>query len=263
MKPRCLKSKRRRILLGKRGHTIIVRGLALATACAIFCSCSKKPDGPGLPYDDPSADLLKTPVFSPIDTSIYYFDSGASREYFEEFKRNGHAVFVQEIQPGIYRVPLYGDDRAELVLPNAILPRISPDGSTMYCIRGAGEIWRMALPNGTPELIKSLDFTSVSRYGLDTLLVMRLADGINLYDVRKDSLIWLGISGGYPDASIEKKIVHVWGMDVYAFDATGDWLVRPANGMSIRGIRWSPDGQEFVFSGVDSHSYPEERSPGR
>jgi dipeptidyl aminopeptidase/acylaminoacyl peptidase len=239
----------------RRLRVYCIWGLLLTAITGIVVNCSSdKPTEPTSPCQatgDPSAELLTRPVYSPTDTSVYYVDSGAPESYFEEFREHCGAHFTRVVPAGIYRVRLNDDSPAELVLANAADPRISPDGKTMYCIRGAmgaGEIWQMSLPDGEPELVKGGDLMLPSWYGPDTLLVKSWAYGISLLDIGGDSLIDLHINGYSADVSVDKKICHVWGGAIYIFDAGEDRLLRsdfPGN--AVAGLRWSPDGKEITF----------------
>ncbi len=140
------------------GGTLSILSVAFVLIMAF--GCKDKPTSPCQAIGDPSGELLTSPVYSPVDTSIYYFDSGAPKSYFDEFRENCSAYYTRVVPAGIYRVRLNDDSPAELVLAEANLPRISPDGKTMYCIRGgmgAGEIWQMSLPDGEPEFVKGGD----------------------------------------------------------------------------------------------------------
>jgi len=239
----------RRELAGSTG-VVIVCGLLAAVAGLLLNCGSDKPTKP-CPTTDPSGELLTSPVYSPIDTCVYYFDSGAPKSYFDEFRENCYASFTRVVPAGIYRVRLDDDSPAELVLAEANLPRISPDGKTMYCIRGAmgvGEIWQMPLPDGEPELVKGGDLMFPSWYGPDTLLVKSWEYGISLLDIRGDSLINLHINGHSADVTMDKKICHIWGDGIYIFDSGNDQLLRPdIRGDAVGGLRWSPDGTEIAF----------------
>jgi hypothetical protein len=214
-------------------------------------SCSDKPTNPCGAIDAISSELLTSPVYSPIDTSVYYVDTGAPKSYFDEFRLNCGAPFSREVSGGIYRVRLDDDSPAELVLAEANLPRISKDGKTMYCIRGAlgaGEIWKMSLPNGNPELVKAGDFTFASWYGSDTRLVESWSHGISLLDIGGDSLISLHINGHSADVSTDKKICHIWGDAIYVFKSGEDQLLRPDQPLdAVADLRWSPSGIEIAF----------------
>jgi Tol biopolymer transport system component len=151
-------------------------------------------------------------------------------------------------------VRLNDDSPAELVLAEANLPRISPDGKTMYCVRGAmgaGEIWQMSLPNGEPELVKAGDFISASWYGPDTLLVRTWSYGISLLDILGDSVIALNLYGASPDASADKSICHYRaGGAIYVYSEGEDRLLRQGSPYdAVKDLRWSPDGTEITFEG--------------
>jgi len=231
----------------------VVIGLLAAVVGLLLNCCSDKPTNPCGGLDAISSELLTSPVYSPIDTSVYYFDNGPPKSYFDEFQQNCGAHFTREVPAGIYRVRLNDDSPAELVLAEANLPRISPDGKTMYCIRGAmgeGEIWKMSLPNGEPEFVTGGDLAFPSWYGPDTLLVLSWEYGISLYDISGDSLINLHINGYSADVSIDKKICHVWGGSIYVFDSGEDRRLGPGSTYEVLDdLRWSPDGMEITFEG--------------
>ncbi len=224
-------------------------GLLITMSAGLILSCgSDKPTNPCGGIDAISSVLLTNPAYSPIDTSVYYFDSGAPKSYYDEFRQNCGAPFSRVVPTGIYRVRLNDDSPAELVLEGAIQPRISPDGKTMYCIRGSFEVWRMSLPNGQPEFIKDYEFSSPSWYGSDTLLAMSRSYGISLFDIRNDSIINIGLNGYSPDASVDKKICHIWGGAIYAFVSGEDQLLRSHSLYDVvNHLRWSPDGTEVTF----------------
>jgi Tol biopolymer transport system component len=218
-----------------------------------------------------SSELLTSPVYSPIDSSVYYFDNGPPKSYFDEFRQNCGAHFTRQVPAGIYRVRLNDDSPAELVLEGAAQPRISPDGKVMYCVRGAFEVWRMSLPNGQPEFIKDYEFWSPSWYGPDTLLVQSWEYGISLYDISGDSLINLHINGYSADVSIDKMICHIWGDAIQVFDSGEERIIRPdIPGDVVNDLRWSPDGTEITFWGgprpqirvIDLESRERVLSPG-
>jgi dipeptidyl aminopeptidase/acylaminoacyl peptidase len=241
----------------KSGPRAGIWGLLLTAIAGIVVNCcsdkATEPTSPCQATGDPSAELLTSPVYSPIDTSVYYVDSGAPESYFEEFRENCSAHFTRVIPAGIYRVRLNDTLPAELVLAEANLPRISPDGKTMYCIRGAmgaGEIWQMSLPDGEPELVKAGDFISASWYAPDTLLVVTWSYGISLFDVSGDSVIDLNLYGHSPDASADRTICHERGGAIYIFDAGEDQLLRPDKPReAVVDLRWSPTGGEIGFEG--------------
>ncbi len=228
-------------------------GLLAATAGAILNCGSDKPTNPCGGLGIISSQLLTSPVYSPIDSSVYYVDSGLPESYFEDFRENCGAPSIRVVPVGIYRVRLNDDSPAELVLAEANLPRISPDGKTMYCIRGAMwelEIWKMSLPDGEPELVTGGDLTYPTWYGPDTLLVFSPEYGISLFDIRGDSLINLHINGFAADVSLDKKICHVWGGGgaIYVFDSGTDQLLRADRpGGGVGDLRWSPDGTEITY----------------
>jgi len=116
--------------------------------------CLKKPNKPD--NTDPSHVLLQNPVYSPLDTCVYYMDSGADSAYYEKYKRGEALGYWPVVQPGIYRVSLNGDDPAELVAANGVAPGIIPDGSTLFYIDGGwgGAIWKKTLPDGEPVRVK-------------------------------------------------------------------------------------------------------------
>lgn len=230
---------------------LVVIGFLLTASVGLVVNCgSDKPTNPCGAIDAISSELLASPVYSPIDTSVYYFDSGAPKSYYDEFRQNCGAPFSRVVPAGIYRVRLDDDSPPELVLEGAIQPRISPDGKTMYCIRGSFEVWRMSLPNGQPEFIKDYEFWSPSWYGPDTLLAFSRSYGISLFDIRSDSIIDLGLNGYSPDASVDKKICHIWGGAIYVFKSGEDQLLRPDQSLdAVADLRWSPDGTEITFEG--------------
>ncbi len=220
-------------------------GLVIASVAGFFLAggCSKKPDGPVARFSDPSPELLIMPVYSPVDTSIYYVDSGVDSACYANYVCCGCAVTSQ---PGIYRLRLDSDDPAELVAPDGFDPDISPDGSTLYYTIGAwgGPIMKIQLPDGQPELVKEGCFLRACGYSPDTLVVYMcdwqtyfldlIADSLHLiedlefsgsFDVGPDGRIALGGTGFYDPCDSTKVKVMSEG-------------IRP---------RWSPDGITLIF----------------
>jgi len=223
--------------------------------------CSKNPERPDdcleLPPTSPdivSDVLLTNPVYSPIDSCIYYVDSGEDSLYFEEFKKsplNPPRPLV--VQPGIYRLRLNSNDPAELVAPWGFDPDITPDGATMYYHPGSwgGPVMKVQLPDGEPELVKDGCFIRACWYSSDTLVVGGCNWQTYFLDISTDSLHLiegLQFSGSF-DAGPDGRIA-LGGADVYDPHDSTRITITSSGG---RHPRWSPDGKEIVYY----HDHPD------
>jgi len=234
----------------------------VVVACGLLVGGCSKPDGPDDDCPDwgpvsptiVSNELLTTPVYSPIDSCIYYVDSGEDSLYFEVFKENPlNTPPPLAIQPGIYRLHLNSDDPAQLVAQWGCDPDISPDGSSMYYHIGywGGPIMKVRLPDGQPELVKDGCFLRACWYSPDTLVVEMCNWRFYFLDLGTDSLRQIIINGANVDVSRDRRICTSGarcndGSCVGICDSTGIWYLGPL-GCDIRAGRWSPDGEEMVF----------------
>jgi len=217
----------------------------------MLLQCKDKGTG-NIIRDDPSQVLLSSPVYSPIDSSIYYVDSGYDSLYYEEFRNSPRGGGLPTSQPGIYRVRLSSDTPAELVAADGLHPEISHDGTTLYYIDGSygGNIWRKELPDGEPELLKTGGFTIVRYYSDDTLVVESFGRGAYWFDLDNDTLISTGLSGGQPDVSYDRKICHInlstWPTSLGIYDSTGSWNIHPEGVETIYQPKWLANDREII-----------------
>jgi len=262
------------------GRWVVLAGIA-ATLCAagimLLPGCGdKKPlepeeplqptiDCPSNPFDMISVGLLSTPVMSPGDGYIYYYDSAVDSAYYDAWLEylDVEPWLAEGMEAGIYRINPNDSSPAEFVIGRATEPEVSPDGKWLYFGHHDGTtngIWRIRLPHGRPELVKEGRFTSIKWFAEDTLVVNRAYDwpeSVYLLDIRNDSLHPLPMIRGDFDVAPDRRICfshydpveRKYSIKIYDLLMDTTWRINFRHLEEATQLCWSPDGKKILCMG--------------